>query len=274
MTKYLQTLFLLIFKEEDKMDSLGQFLKKQRELKGYSLHDAQEETKIQIKYLKALEEENFNILPGEVFTKGFIRSYADFLGINPQEAMDRYYNLKGEKQEEIIENEESTRVTQNKEVKATKEEEPSVRPKISPVLLFLAIGIIVLGIWVYNAYKPNPDNQGDLPIQEQNEQPNNQPEISKPKPEPKQQVTLPAPVYVRTIVTDTCWTQVKVDGKLVFEGQLTPGTIREWKGQQQITFRFGNAGGIKIEYNGKNLGQVGAKGEVVDKVFTPTQVVE
>lgn len=254
------------------MDSLGQFLKQQRECKGYSLEDAQEETKIQIKYLKALEQENFDILPGEVFTKGFIRSYADYLGLDPQEAMNKYYALKGTKQEEEIESNEPVKVkvsgSKENQDKNQKEGEPASKPKVSPVLTFLAIGVIVLGILIYNFYNNIPDEQTPPPqgVEQTEDIPSQEPA---PQPEPQRPAELPAPVYVKTTSTKNCWTQVRIDGKLVFEGVLTPDTVREWQGQERIDFRFGNAGGVNLEYNGQDLGRVGADGEVVNKTFTP-----
>ena len=254
------------------MDSLGQFLKQQRERKGYSLEDAQEETKIQIKYLKALEQENFDILPGEVFTKGFIRSYADYLGLDTQEAMSKYYTLRGTKQEEQIENGEPVNAVRAKEDRndSGKEREPITKPKVSPILTLLAIGIIALGILVYNFYS-NPPGEQVPPPQGVEQTENVPPQEPTPQPEPQKPAELPAPVYVKTTITKSCWTQVRIDGKLVFEGMLAPDTVREWQGQQQIDFRFGNAGGVSIEYNGQDLGRVGADGEVVNKTFTPNQ---
>lgn len=76
-----------------RQDSLGQFgdkFRKAREKKGISLDDASNVTKIASRMLQAIEEENFDQLPGGVFNKGFIRAYAKHLGINDQEAVTEY----------------------------------------------------------------------------------------------------------------------------------------------------------------------------------------
>jgi cytoskeletal protein RodZ len=72
---------------------VGQFgdkFRKAREKKGISLDDASNVTKIGSRMLQAIEEEHFDLLPGGVFNKGFIRAYAKHLGINDQEAVTEY----------------------------------------------------------------------------------------------------------------------------------------------------------------------------------------
>lgn len=64
------------------MSELGQALKDAREAKGMSLDDLQEETKIQKRYLRAIEEGNFDQLPGDFYTRAFIKSYAEAVDLN------------------------------------------------------------------------------------------------------------------------------------------------------------------------------------------------
>ena len=60
------------------MSSFGERLRQEREARGISLDDIAKATKIGTRSLKALEEENFSILPGGIFNKGFVRAYARF----------------------------------------------------------------------------------------------------------------------------------------------------------------------------------------------------
>ncbi|HCJ78887.1 MAG TPA: DUF4115 domain-containing protein, partial [Desulfotomaculum sp.] len=64
---------------------IGHVLKRTRVEKNLSLAQAEEETKIRQKYLVALENENFNVIPGRVYVKGFLRNYARYLGLNAEE---------------------------------------------------------------------------------------------------------------------------------------------------------------------------------------------
>ena len=69
----------------------GSYLKHERELRGVPLDQIAESTKISIRFLRALEEGRFEDLPGEVFIKGFIRSYGQAIGSNVDELMAAYH---------------------------------------------------------------------------------------------------------------------------------------------------------------------------------------
>ena len=64
------------------MASFGESLKRERELREISLRQISEATKINLRYLEALEENRFDALPGGLFNKGFIRAYATYIGID------------------------------------------------------------------------------------------------------------------------------------------------------------------------------------------------
>ena len=72
------------------MSSFGDTLRRERELRQISLREISEATKINLRYLDALERNDFRHLPGGVFNKGFVRAYAQFIGIDP-EAMAMAY---------------------------------------------------------------------------------------------------------------------------------------------------------------------------------------
>lgn len=72
------------------MDELGSLLREAREAKGLSLVDVQEGTKINPKYLEALEDGRYNVLPTEVHARGFLRNYARFLELDPKPLLERY----------------------------------------------------------------------------------------------------------------------------------------------------------------------------------------
>jgi cytoskeletal protein RodZ len=97
----------VLLKEDNKLEEmeleLGTLLKKAREEKGLSLDDIQEETKIRKKYLEAIEENNFEILPGNVYLKVFIKGYAREVGINYQALLENYeiLNIKEEKESNL-----------------------------------------------------------------------------------------------------------------------------------------------------------------------------
>ena len=78
------------------MGSFGERLRREREMRGISLEDIAEATKIGTRLLRALEEEHFDLLPGGIFNKGFVRAYAKYLGLNEDEAVADYLLAAGD----------------------------------------------------------------------------------------------------------------------------------------------------------------------------------
>lgn len=72
------------------MASFGETLKRERELREISLRQIAEATKISMRYLEALEENRFDVLPGGLFNKGFIRAYATFIGVDSETMVNSY----------------------------------------------------------------------------------------------------------------------------------------------------------------------------------------
>ena len=68
--------------------------------------------------------------------------------------------------------------------------------------------------------------------------------------------------------TDRCWTKIVVDGKTEFEGTAERGKVLTAKGKEKVHIVAGNAGALDVSLNGKNMGKIGERGEVVEKTFT------
>jgi cytoskeletal protein RodZ len=110
------------------VESLGEKLRTAREEKGLSLDDAGKDTKITIRYLEALEKEDFSGFPGETYITGFLRNYGAYLDLDVQELLSLYYALKIQEQpipEQLL--------------KRT----PQVLPKI---IIGALLGIIIVGV--------------------------------------------------------------------------------------------------------------------------------
>jgi cytoskeletal protein RodZ len=87
------------------MFEIGSALREARERKGLSFPQVEEDTKIRARYIRALEEEAFGILPGATYTKGFLRAYADYLGLDGHLFIDefnsRYHDPRNEDERSI-----------------------------------------------------------------------------------------------------------------------------------------------------------------------------
>jgi cytoskeletal protein RodZ len=80
------------------MESLGQKFKTAREERGFTIDQVARDTHIAKGYIASLEEENFENFPGDTYIMGFIRNYADYLGLEPSELVALYKNLKIQEQ--------------------------------------------------------------------------------------------------------------------------------------------------------------------------------
>jgi cytoskeletal protein RodZ len=80
------------------MSTFGETLRRERELRQISLREISEATKINLRYLDALERDDFRHLPGGVFNKGFVRAYAQFIGIEPEAMVTAYLEEEGRQQ--------------------------------------------------------------------------------------------------------------------------------------------------------------------------------
>ena len=73
--------------------TLGEKLRQAREERGFTLSEVSEQTRISSLYLESIENDDYRILPGGIFNKGFVKSYAKFVGINEQEALADYASI-------------------------------------------------------------------------------------------------------------------------------------------------------------------------------------
>ncbi len=116
--------------EEARVEGFGAYLQRQRELRGFSLEEIAEQTKISLRALRALEAEDWEILPADVYVRGFVRCYAEAIGLDPNEALVRY-----EKAVAPYRRQRDTFSTENKYVEPSKRRIP---------LCWILIGLIVI----------------------------------------------------------------------------------------------------------------------------------
>jgi cytoskeleton protein RodZ len=115
------------------MESLGRKLREAREKHSYNLEQIARDTNISKAYLEALEEENFGVIPGDTYVLGFLRNYGEYLGLNPEELVGLYRNLRIQEQpmpmSELLQG-------------------PRARPRPRLLALILAV-LVVAGVGVF-----------------------------------------------------------------------------------------------------------------------------
>jgi len=123
-------------------ESVGERLRRARIEKKISYERAEEVTKIKIKYLQAMENNDFSALPSWVYTRGFLQSYAKYLGLSPKPLLLQYKREMGEMKNPA------------KVVLAPQDKIRAFRLYITPVTLFAAFLIVaVLGVFFYIAFQ-------------------------------------------------------------------------------------------------------------------------
>jgi cytoskeleton protein RodZ len=248
--------------------NFGETLQRARMARGLSIADAERALKIRPAYLSALEEERFDALPPRAYAKGFIRSYAGFLGIDPEPLLAIYEQVQPAPRESGAPPVVDIPI------------EPAVAP--SPLRRFITYAIVVVGIAVvallYGFYAkisefarsspppsaavtPSPNQGVGVPP----EAPRGGPGVA-PAPGPGQGGGLMLAVAVK----ERSWVRVEVDGEEVFSGVLDEGHAQTWQGKKRISIRVGNAGGVEVTFNGQPLGPLGRRGRVVDRTFSAT----
>lgn len=240
----------------------GQILRNAREQKGWDIVKAEDVTKIRIRYLEALEEENYRILPGTTYVKGFLRTYAKHLGLDPEELVSLYKSSEVSEPQPLLE-----------PFTHTPRKRPQwLKPAALAVTGILAL-VIVIGIATLSKQegKPNTSEFTPVPLPSapqtaQQIEPNPQPQI--PAQNPQNVIAAETEGLVAQLVfSQPCWIVVKVDGQPALEGTFSQGMTKELKAKERIELvTVGNAGGVSVTLNGKTLPSLGASSEVVRNV--------
>ncbi|WP_164908440.1 helix-turn-helix domain-containing protein [Halobacillus litoralis] len=145
---------------------IGERLKEARETKGISLESLQETTKIQKRYLKAIETNEFQVLPGKFYTRAFIREYASAVGLDPEIVMEEHKS-------ELPTFEDESAVQYSRVQKSKKEasQKSSGSSKIFPTILTVALVIgILLVAWVFLQNGGDAENEGSSPQNDSNDE--------------------------------------------------------------------------------------------------------
>jgi cytoskeleton protein RodZ len=251
--------------------SLGHYLRSLRESRGGSLEEMARSTRVGLRHLEALEADNLNELPAPVFVRGFIRAYCSFLNEPADGALAHYRDMLGEGE-------------------AVERGAPAPRPAASwsssPILVSLALlAAFGVGLLAINAIFKRPP-RAPTPVATAPAT------VEAPKPAPVAPTEAPpasagaprsaAPVQGETSApaaspaqrlvvraVEATWIRVQTDDGRVAEELLPPGATREWTSNKRFVLTVGNAGGIELELNGRQLAPLGAKGAVIQRLELP-----
>ena len=261
------------------MSGFGNSFKSARESQGLKLEEIAQETRISARFLRAIEEEKFRDLPGGLFNRGFIRTYAKRLGIDAEQSVSEYKALV--KEANADESETLTKVS-------LENSEGHVLP--------IAIGTLVVLVVLFYVFASDPGvpTEAAAPRLEESEvSARREPApIPQPAPETLERINLPAriatpvPPTAQTELTDNAtgfdvridvhndtWVSVQSDGEAVVEGViLGAGTTRRYSANEALELTIGNAAGLTLSINGREVPTLGRDGQVRILTITPNNI--
>lgn len=256
---------------------IGSIFRQEREKKQLTLKDVENETNIRTLYLEAIENENYKSIRGEVYLKGFIKTYAKALGLNPDEMLSKYYEEKtisdrtAEKKSNISPaaqvNSTKSKNTAQKSVSSFQHrvEERRHKRNSANIVFGVIIAVIVIGCAAYFIIPAVTSPAEPAAPAAQNTQPSQTADAAASAEDQDG-------VHINAVFNDKCWVKVSVDGKTVLEKTADKGNTFKWDGKKDIEIVLGNANAAKITLNGKDVGKLGDAGTVVTKKFTKDKV--
>jgi cytoskeletal protein RodZ len=126
---------------------IGEKLRLERETRGIALRDISEHTRISMRYLEAIESNDYRRLPGGIFNRSFIRAYAKFIGYDEQEAIEEYSRT----MREAGESDDVSR-SQRSQVYTDESSSHYRSPLWKLLLIVVILGVVAFGVWAVLRY--------------------------------------------------------------------------------------------------------------------------
>lgn len=272
-----------IFKE------IGIELRKRRELLSLHLDEVERNTHVKAHYLDALERGAMEELPSTVQTRGMLSNYATFLDLDVDALLLRFADALQARHRE-----------RNPQKPMRKPGQPIIA-NLPPMRSFIAgdlifgVGIVVLlvgfAIWgvsrvmeLQNEHQVQPTAPSISQILLTSENPSVGTatptfiEVDSFPGQPTSTIVIPTlnadvNVQVNLVAVERTYMRVIVDGKVVFEGRVVPGTAYPFEAVDQIEVLVGSGAAIRIVYNGRDMGLLGSFGQVVSNIYLADDIV-
>ncbi|MDR1160144.1 MAG: DUF4115 domain-containing protein [Syntrophomonadaceae bacterium] len=255
---------------------LGSFLRETRIELGISIEAVEEETKIRKYYIEALENNDFEVLPPQVYACGFVKRYAKLLGLDPTEAVSVFSELAyGKNDSADADFAVSNNATVYKDINKIDNKSRRFSTKSIVFALVFLVAVIWLGNNLLNymvgSWREKDDINNISPPQQtvteyEDEQTAEKPEADTETPEVP--ALYPEGVSVDVEITAQCWLTVVVDGEQVLAQILQAGEQRNFQGQKSVYLKAGNAGGIIVKHEEEVYAPLGVSGSVIERTFT------
>ena len=247
----------------------GEILKKRREEKGLGIKEVAAILRIKAEYISSIEEDEFEKLPVAVYTIGYIRCYAAYLHVDPEPILSIYSGHLSVPQPAAI-----------LPVSSSMKKAPFYQYLVLlMVLLLIALTIFIATRQDYPGTPVKPPSVPTQPVQAEKPPqvtPLQEPQPSIPQAAPQvagvqtrpPEATALAPVHLVEIAAhELTWLQITFSGGATEEVLLGPGMVKTWTFPDKAVLKIGNAGGIKLGLDGRNIGTPGSAGQVMTIAF-------
>jgi cytoskeletal protein RodZ len=244
------------------MPALGEEFRSAREARGLSVSDVAEQIHIRSVYLAAIENEEWTSIGAPVYVRGFIRTYARFLGLDAEAAVARFNDAVP-----------AARPSSHAAPAAAGAQRE--RSGLSPwALIGTLVALVLVGYAIYEYVTLKQPGAGTVAVQpstapngSQSPAPTAGAASPTPAPAPTSPPT-PAPRHhIAVRLVQRSWLRVAVDGQTKLEGLYPAGTAKSYTGKV-AELRVGNAGGVTVSVNGAPAKPLGKAGDVVDQRYS------
>lgn len=244
---------------------IGALLREAREEQGRELSEAAAATSMRVAQLEALEADRWEQFGGDVYAKGFLKSYAVWLGLDPEPLLEKYRRYV---QHDAMD---PLALTAGPVTGESRSEVPAWLLRFGA-----ALGVLALALGLVNLVQSRTPTPADVetpaaapePVATPSPADDGAEASDEPSPEPS-----PSPTYEGVELTlafeGSSWVSVTVDGQSRQEGLFEEGDVLDLQADEDIVVRLGNAGGVRGLLNGQSIGPFGQPGDVLDIRFTP-----
>ena len=266
---------------QEQETQIGALLEKKRREKGLSLRDVEQATKIRTRYLEGLEREDYDMLPDAVYVQGFLKTYANFLGLDGERLSRELRDRRAPRRERQLTHE---------DLKMGEFEQPLValgglggaeRRRVSgTTILTVVLAVLMLAVVIGALYligsrsAEGPSDAGKPEAQKET------PSEPEPSPPPAEQTTTEPPSATPTTETPTRTIRatvrvanassgltIRTDGTVAADVAAQPGFSQSFEARDSITVSASNAGAVEVEVDGQNMGRLGNYGQGATRTF-------
>lgn len=252
------------------MRLLGSEVKGQREKYRYKLEKIAAKTKIRLEFLQAMEEGRFDYLP-EFYVRNFFKLYLRHIGKNSQKFLDRYDDIMSYQQVKPVKTEKDKRKPLSEEDKQATNLRGRIiglTSKHFSLIILGALSIAALLIFALRNHELEETRGIDTPeetvvVDDSSTLKSN-----------SSFFMIPKDMQLELIAEEPTWLQLSIDDSATKEYLFKEKTRATWNAREKFLLRLGNAGGVKLMLDDKDLGKIGNSMQVKDLMITRSGMEE